>query len=55
MQDDERDVPLVVPGDVELTQVVLKPGGSSGYDLKKTVLKRGTVNGRVVMRIRRLT
>jgi hypothetical protein len=54
MQDDQREVPLVVPGDVELTQVVLKPGGSSGYDLKKTVLKRGSINGRVVLRIRRL-
>ena len=55
MDDGELAVPLVVPDDVELTQVVLKPGGSSGYDLKKTILKRGTVNGRVVMRLQRLT
>ncbi len=55
MKSGEREVPLVVPDEVELTQVVLKPGGSSGHDVKKTVLKRGSVNGRVVMRIRRLT
>lgn len=55
MQDGDRDVPLVVPDDVELTQVVLKPGATPGYDLKKIILKRGTVNGRVAMRIRRVT